>query len=46
MEVILRKISVLFAMVISIGMLKEKPSGLRLAASFMIMAGVVVTKFG
>ncbi|PSH16780.1 EamA family transporter [Yersinia pseudotuberculosis] len=42
----LRETSVLFAMVISVWMLKEKPSGLRLAASLVIMAGVVVTKFG
>ncbi|ATM96074.1 putative inner membrane protein [Yersinia frederiksenii] len=42
----LRETSVLFAMVISIWMLKEKPSMLRLIASAVIMAGVVITKFG
>ncbi|CNK72962.1 integral membrane protein [Yersinia aldovae] len=35
-----------FAMVISIWMLKEKPSMIRLIASAIIMIGVVVTKFG
>ncbi|ENO0609244.1 DMT family transporter [Yersinia enterocolitica] len=42
----LRETSVLFAMVISIWMLKEKPSILRLIASAIIMAGVAITKFG
>ena len=42
----LRETSVLFAMIISIWMLKEKPSMLRLIASAIIMLGVAVTKFG
>lgn len=42
----LRETSVLFAMVISVWMLKEKPSMLRVIASAVIMAGVVITKFG
>lgn len=43
----LRETSALFfAMVISIWMLKEKPSMIRLIASAIIMIGVVVTEFG
>ncbi|MFA3761313.1 DMT family transporter [Yersinia sp. 2544 StPb PI] len=42
----LRETSVLFAMIISIWMLKEKPSMLRLIASAIILMGVAVTKLG
>lgn len=42
----LRETSVLFAMIISVWMLKEQPSKLRILASAIIMAGVAVTKFG
>lgn len=42
----LRETSVLFAMVISVWMLKERPSRLRIAASAVIMTGVLVTKSG
>lgn len=42
----LRETSVLFAMLIAVWLLKERPSKMRLLASAIIMAGVTVTKFG